>query len=52
MLNEVIPDADCIIITPVHEAENIKQKLRARTQVPIISLVDVLDSSMQEHGNV
>lgn len=46
-LEETIPDADCIIITPVHEAEAIQQKLEERTEVSVISLSDVLDGCMQ-----
>ncbi|MDE7014368.1 MAG: hypothetical protein K2P19_06785, partial [Kineothrix sp.] len=49
--DERIPHADCIIITPVHEAENIKQKLELHTQVPLISLSDILDDCLQENGN-
>ncbi|NBI92003.1 glycosyltransferase [Lachnospiraceae bacterium] len=49
--DEGIPHADCIIITPVHEAENIKQKLELHTQVPLISLSDILDDCLQENGN-
>lgn len=42
-LEEAIPDADCIIITPIHEAERIKQKLDSKTSIPIISLSDIID---------
>lgn len=45
-LEEIIPDADCIIITPVHEAESIKQKLEEKTTLPIISLSEILDGCM------
>lgn len=44
---ERIPDADCIIITPVHEAEAIKKGLMGKTLLPIISLSEVLDDCMQ-----
>lgn len=43
---ERIPEADCIIITPVHEAEAIKKDLTGRTLLPIISLAEVLDECM------
>lgn len=43
---EIIPDADCIIITPVHEAESIRQKLEGKTTLPIISLSEILDGCM------
>ncbi len=45
--DETIPDADCIIITPVHETESIKQKLTNRTSIPLISLSDIIDACMQ-----
>lgn len=45
-IEETIPDADCIIITPIHEAEAIAQKLEERTPLPIISLSDILDGCM------
>lgn len=44
---ERIPDADCIIITPVHETEAIKKNLTGRTLLPIISLSEVIDSCIQ-----
>ncbi len=48
-LEERIPDADCIVITPVHEFEIIKQKLGERTLVPLISLSDIIEEcSMQK----
>ena len=40
---ERLPNADCIVITPVHEAESIKQKLEGKTMVPILSLSEILD---------
>jgi len=46
-LEETIPDADCIIITPVHEFISIKQKLAGKTSIPIISLSDVIDECIQ-----
>lgn len=45
-LEETIPDADCIIITPVYETEPIKQKLKERTALPIISLSEIVDGCM------
>lgn len=41
-----IPEADCIVITPVYDADVIKQKLEKKTGVPIISLSDVVDGCM------
>ncbi|MCM1216993.1 MAG: glycosyltransferase [Lachnospiraceae bacterium] len=38
-----IPSADCIIITPVYEFEEIRNELRIKTDVPIISLNEVID---------
>lgn len=46
-LEEKMPEADCIIITPVHEAEVIKKNLTGRTLLPIISLSEVIDDCMQ-----
>lgn len=46
-LDEEIPDADCIIITPVHEAESIKESLKNRTAVPVLSLTDILDECVK-----
>lgn len=41
-----IPDADCIIITPVYEAESIKKDLESKTRIPLILLSDVIDGCM------
>lgn len=38
-----IPEADCIIITPVYEAEAIRKKLEIKTSAPIISLSEVIE---------
>ena len=45
-LENTIPEADCIIITPVHETESIKQKLEERTIIPIVSLSEIIDKCM------
>lgn len=45
--DEKIPDADCVVITPVHETESIKQKLSGKTRIPLISLSDIIDECMQ-----
>ncbi|MDE7322316.1 MAG: glycosyltransferase [Lachnospiraceae bacterium] len=45
-LEEDIPGADCIIITPVHETESIMQNLKDRTSVPLISLSDIVDECL------
>lgn len=46
-VEEKIPEADCIIITPVHEAEAIKRNLTGRTSLPLISLSEVIDDCIQ-----
>ncbi len=38
-----IPNADCIIITPVYEASYIKQELEGKTSLPVISLSEVIE---------
>lgn len=43
-LNETIPDADCIVVTPIYEFEAIRQELEDMTQVLPISLSDVIDA--------
>lgn len=49
-VDETIPDADCIVITPIYECETIRQVLEDRTSVPLISLSDVIDEcSMQRN---
>lgn len=40
---ERIPEADCIIVTPVYEFDNIKGVLEKRTSLPIISLSEIID---------
>lgn len=50
--DEAIPDADCIIITPVHEFDSVRQKLECRTSVPVISLSEVIDGCLKENGSV
>lgn len=42
-LEDEIPDADCIVITPVHEMESICKKMGKMTSIPLISLSDMLD---------
>ena len=46
-LEEDVPRADCIIITPVHEAESIRQSLKDRISIPMISLSDILDECVK-----
>ena len=41
-LNENIPDADVVIVTPVFDFENIKESLKGKVKCPIISLEDVI----------
>ena len=41
-----IPDADCIIVTPVYDAAAIKQKLEAKTSIPVISLLTVIEECL------
>ena len=43
---ETIPEADCIIVTPVYEFDNIKGILEKKTSLPIISLRDIIDECM------
>ena len=40
-----IPNADCIVITPVYDAESIRQSLENKTTIPILSLSDVVDGA-------
>lgn len=42
-LDETIPAADCIVITPVHEFEKIRHKLKNTTAIPLISLSNIVD---------
>lgn len=48
--DETIPDADCIIITPVHEVKSIQQKLENRTSIPLISLSEVIDGCINQRN--
>lgn len=41
-----IPDADCIIITPIYDVAVIKQKLEAKTSIPVISLTAVIEECL------
>ena len=41
-----IPEADCIIVTPVYDAEVIKQSLERKSSVTILSLSEVVDKCM------
>lgn len=41
-----IPDADCIVITPVYDVESIRQSLEDKTSLPILSLSDVVDGCL------
>ena len=43
---ETIPEADCIIVTPVYEFDNIQGILEKKTSLPIISLRDIIDECM------
>lgn len=38
-----IPEADCIVITPVYDAAAICQTLRDKTMIPLVSLTDVIN---------
>lgn len=42
---EDIPEADCIVITPVYDAEKIKEKLEGKTSISIVSLSEVIEQS-------
>ena len=39
-----IPEADCIVITPVYDAEEICQTLQDRTTIPLLSLTEVVNN--------
>lgn len=39
-----IPNADCIIVTPIYEYHSIKERLEEKTSVPVISLEEIIDS--------
>ena len=41
-----IPEADCIIVTPVYEFERIKNQIKEKTAIPIISLSDVIEEAL------
>lgn len=38
-----IPDADCIVITPVYDEETIRKSLENKTQILILSLLDIVN---------
>lgn len=40
---EEIPEADCIIVTPVYQYDSIKNMLEMRMDLPIISLKEIID---------
>lgn len=40
-LDDNIPEADCVVVTPTYEFNSIRAKLIEKTNVPIISLMDV-----------
>lgn len=46
--DEAIPDADCIVVTPVHEFDSVRRKLESRTHIPVISLSEVIDGCLRE----
>lgn len=46
-LEEKIPNADCIIITPVYDEEAIREKIGKLTSIPLISLSDVLEDCLK-----
>lgn len=41
-----IPEADCIIVTPVYDIDTIKQRLDGKTVVPIISLSEIVNDCL------
>ena len=40
---DTIPDADCIIVTPIYDFEIIKNELMTKTQILVVSLEDVIN---------
>lgn len=38
-----IPYADCIVVTPVYEFEKIKNQMKKKVTIPLISLSDIID---------
>jgi len=46
-LDDPIPDADCIVITPVYETEAIRLQLNNITCIPTLSLLEILDECMR-----
>lgn len=45
--DEDIPDADCIVVTPVHEMETISNNIGKMTLIPLISLSSILDDCLK-----
>lgn len=41
--NGIIPEADCIVVTPICEFGKIKEELQKKTKVPIISLAEIIN---------
>lgn len=37
-----IPEADCIVITPVYDEDSIRQSLDGKTKIPIVSLSEIV----------
>lgn len=46
-IDAAIPDVDCIVVTPVAHFDSIFQMLRQRTDIPIISIQEVLEETGQ-----
>lgn len=42
----VFPNAQCIVVTPVYEFEKIKSSLAKRTDMPIVSLTQVVEEAL------
>lgn len=47
-----IPDADCIVITPIYYYESIYHMLKERTQIPIVSVQEVVRRSEKNGPNL
>ncbi|MCM1047748.1 MAG: glycosyltransferase [Clostridiales bacterium] len=43
-----IPEADCIVITPVYEEDSIRQRLSKKTDIPMISLAEIVSVVRKE----
>lgn len=47
-----IPDVDCIVITPIYYYESIYHMLKERTEIPIVSIQEVVSRSEKNKSNL